>query len=300
MRRVAPPEEQEETIMIQPVMIPIPPQHFQTHMAQMMPPQVQAQQAQQTQNVAQIPLALQQAIRAGMMIPRPQQVEHRPPYFNPQLREQFSRPQPIPSVEQRPGFMQQHEVREIPRFPPMANVEHRSIVFQPGFENRRPQPMPDNMLEQRPQPQPQIQPNPLIHHIIQQIINERIQAEKQNEENDVRSTPSQYEVPPAIEKFPIPDEILTQINRLPSNRGVIVAVSESEPDDSSEEMHVIQQQQQQPRQNAQEMNGKQVPVISMIQEQPQPEASNEETRPHCTYLFNKFQISCANRFAFFF
>lgn len=311
--------------MIQPVMIPIPPQQFQTHMAQMMPQQLQAQLS----NVQQPPFFPQEMMARrpnveqrpyfrghmsdNMMPPRPQpyqNVEQRSPYFTGHMNDmRMSRPQ---ASEHRPMYFQE-EMREglvPPRPQPVQNAEPQQLYFQQQLrdgmnEESRPEPsenvaeVTENSVDQRPQPS---LPNPLIHHIIQQIINQRMQAEKQNdmqqESNDVRSTPSQFEVPPAMDRLPIPVEILRQINRLPGNRGVIVAVSEQEPEERSGEVQIVRQE---PRQNAQEMNGKQVyqEPVAVMQEQNQ-EASSEETRPHCTYIiFSRKHVININRICLF-
>ncbi|KAJ8943791.1 hypothetical protein NQ318_012436 [Aromia moschata] len=90
------------------------------------------------------------------------------------------------------------------------------------------------------------------------------------------------------QRIPIPEEVLSQLNRLP-NRDVIVAVSEPESDENSQEMRFVQE----PRQTASEMNGRQtyarglpihIPVSMMPQETEQeqePQAvASEEPRPH--------------------
>lgn len=235
-------DEQEETIMVQPVVIPYgPATPFHTHMPQQMPPQM-----------------------------RPQM----PPQMRPQM------PHPMETLR-----------------PPMIDA----IMSQ---------------SQEQSQPEAQAQifpvPNPFIQQIAQQLINQRIRMEIQRAQEEAHRA-SQEEVQrenqnsneaqmrPEMEvrqmpevvmaqKIPIPDEVLRQINRLP-NHDVIVSVSE-ESEENQPEVRFIQQ----PRQNAQEMNGRQtyargMPVhipVPMMQSQEQQEsqqdaaaaATSEEMRPH--------------------
>lgn len=346
--------------MIQPVMIPIPPQHFQTHMAQVMPQEVQIQ-TQQVPNIQhppyqqfrgsmipsrvfpggenrpqfftqhltnnfgpqsspqsppqlppQYPSAPQAQhfahdMREGMMVQKPQHFANdvregmmvqKPQHFLNEMREgmMVQKSQQGPT-ENRPVFIQEEmRVGLIPPRPQpqvIPNSEQRPLFFQEemrgNMETVRPETtepvaeVTENIVEERPDSQAPI--SPLVHHIIRQIMRQRLQAEKQSEmAREGNNVPSQFEVPPAVDRLPIPLEILRQINRLPGNRGVIVAVSQHEPEEANGEVQIIRQE---PRDNAQEMNGKQFqePVIPMVQEQQQQqqqqEESAEETRPHC-------------------
>ncbi|RZC33545.1 transcriptional regulator DEF1, partial [Asbolus verrucosus] len=267
VQKQTPPEDEneEETIMIQPVMIPIPQTHFPTHMAQQLRPVTQQQQ-----------------------------------------------------------------------FHPM--------------ETMRP-PMPQ-LVQQEQQSHPL--PNPILHHIAQQIIAQKImearQAHEEQQNQEVHSNPEQAQKLPIAEemiaeRIPVPEEVLTQLNRLP-NRNVIVTVSRQEPEEVpqesremhvdpqemrvipqemrmfpeeirsvlqeirpvsqemrnvppvsqemqsvrglSPEMHVVQQQ----REDAREVNGRQtfarnLPIhipVHMIQQQDSRAASSEESRPHCKFI----------------
>lgn len=314
--RISPPEEQEDTIMIQPVMIPIPPQHFQTHMEQVMPHEVHIQ----THQVPNIQPPQYPQFRGNMMPNRIYpNVENRPQFFTQHMSSNFvpQTPQQYPSApqvqhftsemrdgmmipkqqqvptENRPVFIQEEmRVGLVPPRPQpqtiMQNAEQHPLFFQEevrgNAETQKPETtepitaeVTENVVDERQQPPV---PSPLIHHIIQQIIRQRLQAEKQNEmAHEENNVPSQFEVPPAVDRLPIPLEILRQINRLPGNRGVIVAVSQHEPEEATGEVQIVRQE---PRENAQEMNGKQYqePVVPMVQEQQQ-EESSEETRPHC-------------------
>ena len=239
-------DEQEETIMIQPVVIPYgPATPFHTHMPQQMPPQM-------------------------------------PPQMRPQMPFQMRPQMPHPMETLRP-------------------------------------PMPGPMMPQPQEHQPQQEaqsfplPNPFIQHIAQQLINQRIRMEMQraqeahhaaqeeaaqrengqnSHETPMRPEMEARQIPEVVmaHKIPIPDEVLRQINRLP-NHEVIVSVSE-ESEETPQEVRFIQQ----PRQNAQEMNGRQtyargIPVhipVPMMQSQESreaethqnPSAINEELRPH--------------------
>lgn len=227
------PEEQEETVMIHPVVIPYgPPTHFQTHMPQQMRPM------------------------HPMETMRP--------------------PMPSPIMSQ----MQQQQ--------------------QPEIHVERVQPLP----------------NPFIQQIAQQLINQRIRMEMQraqeeaqraavahNEQRDETLNSNELRQQPNVEmrqmpeivmahKLPIPDEVLRQINRMP-NHDVIVSVSE-ESEETPQDVRFVQQ----PRESAEEMNGRQgyargIPVhipVPMMQSQESHDSqqisassvssSNEEMRPH--------------------
>ncbi|XP_065162476.1 transcription factor SPT20 homolog [Atheta coriaria] len=206
-------QDQEETIMIQPVMIPIPPAQFHTHMP------MQAQSMHPMESM-------------------------RPPMPNPML---------MPHHPQQPQMQQQA--------------------------------------------QSQLPPNQILHQIAQQIIAQKLQQEAQEEiqNNELRSeqaTPLhriELQRGLGMARIPIPEEVLTQINRLP-NRDVIVAVSHQDMSEESEnpEVRVVQHQ----RQGAQGITGRQsyarglpvdIPVPMMQQEadEQEPHAqATEEQRPH--------------------
>lgn len=253
--------------MIQPVMIPIPQTHFQTHMAQQMPQQMNQQMSQHIH-----PQLSQQMIQQMSQQMPPQM----PPQMSHQIPQQASQQIPQQIFQHIPQMMQHQQVpQQMPQ-----QQQQNFMPRQQSAESFR----ADSQTEQTQMP-----PNPLIHHIIQQIINERLQAEKQNEmsheTNDIQNTPAQYQMPPNMDKLPIPEEVLSQINRLPNSRGVIVAVSEQEPEEAPEEIRLVQQ-----RQNIQDMEGKQMysremmnaAPYQMIQEEQQAAAS-EESRPHCKH-----------------
>lgn len=253
--------------MIQPVMIPIPQTHFQTHMAQQMPQQMEQQMSQQIhqQMAQQMAQQMHPHISQQMFQQVPQQMA-------PQIPQQATQQIPQQILQHLPEIMQHQQVPQ-----EMPQQQHFIPRQQQSAESFRDDSQPE---------QAQIPRNPLIHHIIQQIINERIQAEKQNEmsheTNDIQNIPAQYQMPPNMDKLPIPEEVLSQINRLPNSRGVIVAVSEQEPEEAPEEIRLVQQ-----RQNMPDMEGKQMYAREMmnaapyqIQEEQQATAS-EESRPHC-------------------
>lgn len=229
--RHAPPrdEDQEETIMIQPVMIPLVGNSYQTHMPQQMAPQVQQVQPQQ-----------------------------------------------------------------------------QSVPVHP-MEALRP-PLPVQILQQQAPQQPQeshLPPSAVLHHIAQQIIAQRI-MDAQREQEEAQNTnelqqpeveqqpqPQHYMIPDGMveQRIPIPEEILSQINRLPPGRGGMIVVSEQDSEEvPQQEMRIVQQ----PRQSASEMNGRQayargipIPVPIMQQQETQQEVqepqavASEEARPHC-------------------
>lgn len=156
-------------------------------------------------------------------------------------------------------------------------------------------------------------PSAILHHIAQQIIAQRFmdaqreQEEAQNtnelQQAEVEQQPQpqqqqqqpQYIVPEGMveQRIPIPEEILSQINRLPPGRGGMIVVSEDSEEVPQQEVRIVQQ----PRQGAAEMNARQayargipvhIPVPMMQQESQQdvqePQAvATEEARPHCEY-----------------
>lgn len=247
--------------MIQPVMIPIPHSPFQTHMPQQMQPIVQQQQQPQG-----FPMRPPMNHMHPMETMRPPM----PPMMQPQVQIQ-PQPQPQPQPQQN-------------EFPPNPILHHivQQIIAQKIMETEkaREEQQQQQQHPQQQQQQPQPQPQPHIQEM-QTIIDPRPQH--------------RFQVPqPMVEqRFPIPEEVLTQLNRLP-NRDVIVAVSEPESEENSQEVRFVQEQ----RQNAAEMNGRQayargipvhIPVQMMTQDQEQeqepeqePQAvASEEPRPHC-------------------
>ncbi|XP_072394202.1 uncharacterized protein [Diabrotica undecimpunctata] len=250
-------EEDQETIMIQPVMIPIPQSPFNTHMPQQMAP---------------------------MAAQRPEQM----------------RPMgaPVFHIENmRPPMMHQQPPSQMPVRPPM----------QPQIQIQ--------MQPQQPQQQGDFPPNPILQHIVQQIVAQKImesqklreqqmreqqqQQQQQQQQKEVRPEPAQeIEERPRFlqieqigqpingQRLPIPEEVLSQLNRLP-NRDVIVAVSETDSEDAPQEVQYVQEQ----RQSANEMNGRQtytralpinlpVHIAPQDQESQEQEQQQEEIRPH--------------------
>ena len=203
------PDQQEDTIMIQPVMIPLVGNHYATHM--------------------------------------PQQAQTMPP----------QRPM-HPMEAMRPPMMQQEAPQDVP-FPPL-NVLHQiaqQIIAQRLMESQREQEEAQNTndlseeSQQRPQGQHRFEMRP-------QMVPQRM---------------------------PIPEEVLTQINRLP-NRDMIV-VQEQEQEEPQHEVRIVEQS----RPNVPEYKARAqeyargLPVqisVPMMQQEPQEqqEAASEETRPH--------------------
>ncbi|CAG9767828.1 unnamed protein product [Ceutorhynchus assimilis] len=312
-------DNEQETIMIQPVMIPIPHTAFQTHMPQQMQPQEQPR--------FQIrPVRPMEGMRPPMVPMRPPMENMRPPMeqFRPNM-EQFR-----PNIEQfRPNMegmrppMRPIEVRpmmEQPR-PPIERIIAIRQNFEPVSQSLDSQQRSEEVEQQRPemmfvpqqvqihvepqqqpqqQQQPDNSPNPIIQHIIQQIITQKImEAREKNPQPPVFQVPQEraQQMPQVAQRmppnFPLPEEVLTQLNRLPHNDRVIVAVHEPESseEDSSDESSDESQEMQQtpaPDNNRQEYVRRlpvNIPVNMMQQQVPEQEetqtaASEEETRPH--------------------
>ncbi|CAH0546946.1 unnamed protein product [Brassicogethes aeneus] len=177
----------------------------------------------------------------------------------------------------------------------MPQQQQPQIQFIHPMETMKP-PMPPMMQQQNQIPQQnQMPPNPVIQHIIQQIIaqkimeSQRAQVEQQNQESsqaEVERMPPRMQTEGMMGRLPIPEEVLSQLNRLPNREGIVV-VSEQEPEDNPQELQVIQHQ----RTSPEGMNGRQtyarglpvdipVPMMQQEQEQEQKAAPSEETRPH--------------------
>lgn len=96
-------------------------------------------------------------------------------------------------------------------------------------------PMPPQV--QQPEENNQLPPNQVLHQIAQEIIAQRImeaqRAREEQQNQEMRSNPEQ------MQKLPIPEEVLSQLNRLP-NRDVIITVSQ-EFDDAQEPQGQVEQ-----------------------------------------------------------
>ncbi|KAH1011540.1 hypothetical protein HUJ04_000889 [Dendroctonus ponderosae] len=304
-------DSEQDTIMIQPVMIPIPHTAFQTHMPQQMPPMQQQPQMEMR------PMHPMESMRPPMPPMRPGMENMRPPM--PQFRPAMDmmRPPMMPPMERRPMMEQPRQpIEKIIAIRQSYEPVSQSLEPQRSEEPQRPQMMfiPQQVQirvePQQSQQQSEASPNPIIQHIIQQIIaqkiaeSQRASQESQQPQENRDSVEQQRPMPvrPLPQRvmpngFPIPEEVLTQLNRLPNNDRVIVAVSEPESseEDSSEESGETQEmggQEQRPQPTA-EMENRQAYVrrlpINMLantmqqqgadQEEPQAAAS-EETRPH--------------------
>ncbi|KAL1489494.1 hypothetical protein ABEB36_014379 [Hypothenemus hampei] len=284
-------DNEQDTIMIQPVMIPIPQTAFQTHMPQQMPPQEQPQ-------IEIRPFNPMEQMRPPMPPMRPPMEEFRGPLES--MRPGMRPFVPRPPVERIIAIRQSYE-------PVSQSLEpQRSEEIEQG----RPQMMfiPQQIRVESQQPQQaqqqDVSPNPIIHHIIQQIIAQKImesqkasQEQQQQQENKVEpiEQPRPFPVRPMLG---LPEEVLTQLNRLPNSDRVIVAVSEpdtSEDDDDedsteeSQERGGSEQSVTQPEISHRQDYLRRLPVnipVNMMQQQPQqqdePQAqASEETRPHC-------------------
>lgn len=243
------PQQQEETMMVQPIIVPLPgpvnlPIQFHGHMQQPHP-----------QN--------------NLRPPMPQHTQ-----FRTIIMEQIPQRSPIP-VSQH-GSPQPHQ---LPLHPPMQNIIQQIIAqHEMAAAAQRQQ----QMTQQEEMAQHQHQEMIQRHHemIRQQEIAQRQQeiAQSQHEE--------EHRVPEVVmaHRIPLPEEILSQVNRLP-HQDVVVSVSEHEAEEvPQEDVRVVQHQ----RESAQEINGRQsyarglpvhipVPLMQQMQSS-QPE---ESARPHC-------------------
>lgn len=325
-------DSDQETIMIQPVMIPIPPTNFQTHMPQQMAPMPVSMQSQaQSQPQIQIrPLHPMEQMRPPMppmrqpiQPMRPPMEQMRPEMVRFPMRPPMDRPmmeQERQPFEQIIAYRQNEEpVRNSIEYqrPPQEIEQQRTMMVVPQQVHIRFEP------QQPQQPQQQqdsdTSPNPLIQHIIQQIIAQKImdiRKAQEQEQQQVQETrernfepPRMMNVPNVPERpvphpmIPIPEEVLSHLNRLPNNERVIVAVSEpdsseedssSSSDESSASQSASQetapQQAQEQKPQDPEMVGREayirrLPVnipVNMMQEQDQESQGSaaEETRPH--------------------
>ncbi|KAK9743527.1 hypothetical protein QE152_g8546 [Popillia japonica] len=197
-------------------------------------------------------------------------------------------PQMIPNRMPLPQQQQQHQQQSMPPHP---------------METMRP-PMPMPMMPQQQQSQQtQQQPEPelpeIIHRIAQQFIAQRIQMEQaaknedENQSNEVNQSDEeqpqeghQFNQPEFMmaQRLPIPEEILSQINRLP-NSDVIVAVGQDQDEQNQEQQPEMQHQNDDTgnTMNVRIGYGRQLPEnvpLRMVQIQPEPQQVNDEMRPH--------------------
>lgn len=198
------------------------------------------------------------------------------------------------------------------QMPPQVQIQTQQQTAQVHPMEALHPPMPVPVMQQQAPQQPQenhLPPSAILHHIAQQIIAQRI-MDAQREQEEAQNTnelqqpemepqpQQQFIVPEGMveQRIPIPEEVLSQINRLPPGRGGMIVVSEQDSEEvPQQEMRIVQQ----PRQSASEMNGRQdyarripvhIPVPMMQQEAQQdvqePQAvATEEARPHCKYKF---------------
>lgn len=256
----------QETIMIQPVMIPIPHSPYPTHMAQQMLPQ---QQSQYPTHMTQQMVPQQQ--------PQPQQQE---PIPQAQVVEQII-------VEAQPQYQRQ-PIRPIIR-PVEGVVRMGEDMGRPDLGVMRPPQYPTQSNEESND----LPPVSVLRHIAQQIMLRKEQEQRQNEEQNMAHKtvihPVQENGIP--QRIPIPEALLSQLDKLPQSRGgVVIALTQDNQRDQQPagEIRMVQLQ----RQGPQEMNGRQtyarglshvnIPVPMMQhyqqpQENTQPEVKNQET-----------------------
>lgn len=201
---------------------------------------------------------------------------------------------------------QTHMPQQMQPMPPQVQIQSQQQQPLHPMEALRP-PMPVPIMHQQQSQESHLPPSAVLHHIAQQIIAQRLmdvqreQEEAQNT-NDIQQPEmeqqpqQQYMVPEGMieQRIPIPEEVLSQINRLPPGRGGMIVVSEQDSEEvPQQEMRIVQQ----PRQSASEMNGRQayargIPVhipVNMMQQEAQQEVqepqavATEEARPHCKY-----------------
>ncbi|XP_066148894.1 bromodomain-containing protein DDB_G0280777 isoform X1 [Euwallacea fornicatus] len=302
-------DNEQDTIMIQPVMIPIPHTAFQTHMPQQMAP------AQQEPQIEIRPYHPMETMRPPMPPMRPAMEQMRPQME--QMRPSMEQYR-LPMDQYRPPMRPMMEQPRVPVERIIAirqSYEPVSQSLEPQrseeVEQQRPQMMfvPQQMQirvePQQSQQQSDVTPNPIIQHIIQQIIAQKImESQKQREESQAQESREPMDQPrplplrPVPNGLPIPEEVLTQLNRLPNSDRVIVAVSEpdSSDEDSGEDSGESQEMNMEHKSTEQavpDMANRQayirrlpvnIPVNMMQQQVPEPEephaVASEETRPH--------------------
>lgn len=235
------PQQQEESMMVQPIIVPLPgpvnlPLQFHGNM-QPQQPQMHPQQHMMPHQI--------EAIRAHTIVM--EQLPQRPPV--PVQHNVPPHPNQIPQEMQHPNPLVQHIAQQI--------IAQHEMAAAAAASN--------NQHHEVPQP-----------HVVQQIPHAKMPMP------DAR-----MHMPEALmtHRLPVPEEILTQINRLP-NQDVIVSVSEHEAEEiPQEDIRIVQHA----RENAQEMNGRQgyarglpvhIPVPMMQQIQQIPQQQEQEARPH--------------------
>lgn len=216
---------------------------------------------------------------------------------------------------------QTHMPQQMQPMPPQVQVQpqQQSTQVHPMEALRPPMPVPVmHQQAQQQSPENNLPPSAILHHIAQQIIAQRI-MDAQREQEEAQNTnelqqpemepqsQQQFIVPEGMveQRIPIPEEVLSQINRLPPGRGGMIVVSEQDSEEvPQQEMRIMQQ----PRQSASEMNGRQeyarripvhIPVPMMQQESQQdvqePQAvATEEARPHCKYTLKVTDVRKTN------
>lgn len=178
--------------------------------------------------------------------------------------------------------------------------------------------MPQQQQQQQQQSEPEFPPVQMLHRIAQHIIAQRIQMEQAKNEEDNQSNEvnqseddsqqegQRYNQPEFMmaQRLPIPEEVLSQINRLP-NSDVIVTLSGQDHDEQAQEQPEMHQQADG---NDNTMNvrigyGRQLPEdvpLRMLQVQPEAQAVSDEMRPHCKYWILNGSPSDFTTFLFFY
>ncbi|CAG9858547.1 unnamed protein product [Phyllotreta striolata] len=251
-----PEDQDEETIMIQPLMIPIPHSPFNTHMPQQMAP------------------PMQQRPMGPQMI----HIENLRPPMPPTM------PQQDQQMSGQPEFQIHMEAQQVPQrqpndFPPNPILQHivQQIVAQKIIESQKLR--EQQMKEQEQQQQREITPQAPVQ-------------QDQTSESEERPRFVQIEqMGQAGQKLPIPEEVLAQLHRLPlplPNRVAIVAMSEGDSEESTpQDVQFVQEQ----RQSANEMNGRQmyargIPLslpVGVTPQEAEPQEQDKqgnEVRPH--------------------
>lgn len=259
MYRQAP--QQEETIMVQPIVVPLP-------------------------GPVNLPLQFN-----GHMQPQPQMRPPVPPQVRTIIMEQIPQRSPIPVSASQHGPPQPHQ---LPPHPLMQQIAQQIIAqHEMAAAAHRQQQIAQQQLAQQQRQEEMAQRHQEMmqrHHemIRQQEIAQRQQelAQSQRQQSQQRQmTPPEGVL--MAHRIPIPEEILSQVNRLP-NQDVVVSVSEQEEEeDPQENVRIVQHQ----RENAQEVNGRQayarsLPVhipVPMMQQMQAPQ-QEEQARPHCKYI----------------
>lgn len=262
-----PAPREEETMMVQPIIVPLGgsmgPIQFHGGNLQHAPPQMRPQLPQMRPQM--------EPISAHTIIMEQLPQSQRPPVpvqhnMSPQSKQMP--PQMMPPQMQHPNPLMQHIAQQIV-------AQHEQEMAAAAASARQQQ------IMQHQQQQHQ-QPHEMPQHIMHEISHHQMPEDRvhQISNNGIQDIASRFRT--------TPEEILSQINRLPNPEQVIsVSVTEHDAEEiPNEHMRLVQH----PRESAQEMNGRQsfarglsLPVhipVPMMQHVPQMQSQDQQTRPH--------------------